>query len=163
MQKCHHYSTTRAAPVSLLFYLIETDDNTTVTITRGCAPFNAFKCQCTVSGAWMWPRRMTRFEWWLRVLFLCKRQTALPSVGQFAFHPVTHKSHLTDGHFEDPYRVVKWQALKPHRLNANKDEHPHTGLTQDRDGLEARWTEWERRGGKILITGSDMFCHNLSG
>lgn len=32
-----------------------------------------------------------------------KRQTGDPSLGQVAFHSVSHQSFLTDGNSEDPY------------------------------------------------------------
>lgn len=37
----------------------------------------------------------------------------------------------------------------------------HTNA-QGSDCLEARWTEWERWEGKVLIIEFDMFCHHLS-
>ncbi len=49
-----------------------------------------------------------------------KSQTDSPSLGQFAFHPVTHRSYLSDEHFEDPYRVVKWQDSNPRATHTHK-------------------------------------------
>lgn len=80
---------------------------------------------------WMWPWSRITFEWWVHVLFI-ERKTDISSLGQFAFYPAAHQSYLNDEHFEDPYRVAKWQDSNPHmhpthHTRAHTDtQWPHT-------------------------------------
>lgn len=91
---------------------------------------------------WMWPWSRTTFEWWVHVLFI-ERKTDISSLGQFTFYPAAHQSYLNDEHFEDPYRVAKWQDSNPHMHPTHHTRaHRYTMAShKDTDYLGARWTE----------------------
>lgn len=99
--------------------------NAIVPTTSDRFPFRTSKCHCILCQTWLW----SVCEWWVCVPFflIANRHSPFKSPS----HPVTHQSYLTDWHFEEPYRLVKWQDSNPHARCTQTGTR--ASLTQERE------------------------------